>query len=264
MGLVLQNMNKYTRKWKEKSGKFSGKEIMDWFGGITAPMRTSLDDMSFNKRSAVVIVGASGSGKTYFANKLINHFPNFVLCSHDECYAKAMSDLNKLEGPEVEDRMIVNLEKMLRNAAKNNKNVILDGLFVDIIVRVAIIETLRTLGFEIHIVYITTDTFEKTISEYAIKRSVQKYLHNMYSEKHKAELTAQELLSKVKCVVQIFAEENGLTEEEVYLSFCNNPEVVDTARWIAGASIQELEKHNVYWQERVEAFMWGADYYYEI
>ena len=61
MGLLRQNLNKYTHIYQKNMGFISDTTIREWFGKGTE-VRTEIKDMSFPKRSAVVMVGVSGSG----------------------------------------------------------------------------------------------------------------------------------------------------------------------------------------------------------
>lgn len=263
MGLLQQNLNKYTRIYESKQGYISDTMMKEWFGK-SADKRTELKDMSFNKRSAVVMVGVSGSGKTHFARQLIKQFPGFVLCSHDECYAKAMVELNTTDEYALDYKMTELLEKMLKSAVKNNQNVIFDGLFVSPVVRAALIETLKKFGYEVHVVYITLQTLVDTLAQKVAMKAIQTKAHRLYCLKHKNALTAQRMITIRNQAIALYAEDNGLTEDEVISLFLKDPNVIAECKRGAEAAMNEVEMHGVQHQEATNAFMLGADYYYEI
>lgn len=264
MGLLQQNLAKYTHIYEQNHDYITDAMLVNWFGK-SAVKRTELEDMSFTKRSAVVIVGVSGSGKTHFAREFVKTHPNFILCSHDECFAKARIELSgKRTEYELDNRMNENLEKMIRSAAKRNNNVIFDGLFVNLVVRAALLNTLRTMGFEIHVVYITLNTLISNIKLYASLKAIQTQAHRLYSIKHKTDLSAQQIVTNRHKAIELYAEDNNLSVEEAAIQLSNTPEVVRLAKEGLENSIYEIECHLVQQQELNQAFMLGADYYYEL
>ena len=263
MGLLRQNLNKYTHIYQKNMGFISDTTIREWFGKGTE-VRTEIKDMSFPKRSAVVMVGVSGSGKTHFARELVKAFPGFVLFSHDECFAKASIECKGGREADLDIRMNIHLEKMLSNAVRNNQNVVFDGLFVSPVVRAALINTLKAMGFQIHVVYITLETLVEKLPEYAVMRAIQHFTHKEYCKQHKSTLSAQQMVTLRYNAIAKYGEDRGLTEDEVIQSLINHPEIVKSYKLGAENAIREVEQHGVKHQELIGAFRFGADYYYEI
>ena len=186
------------------------------------------------------------------------------MCSHDECYAKACVELNTTDEYALDYKMTELLEKMLKSAVKNNQNVIFDGLFVSPVVRAALIETLKKFGYEVHVVYITLQTVVDTLAEKVAMKAVQTKAHRLYCLKHKNALTAQRMITIRNQAIALYAEDNGLTENEVISLFLKDPTVIADCKSGVEAAMKEIEMHGVQHQELTNAFMLGADYYYEI
>lgn len=263
MGLLQQNLTKFTRIYEQTNGFITDNMLVSWFGK-SAVKRTELKDMTFTKRSAVVIVGVSGSGKTHLAREFIKVYPNFVLCSHDECYAKAMIDMRTRDEAQLDVRMTEYLERMIRSAVKHNNNVIFDGLFVSPVVRAALINTLRTMGFEIHVVYLTLEHLNRHLTDYSILKAIQTQAHRLHSLKHKNELSAQHIVTNRHNAVELFAEDNNLTVDQAIDMLASHPEVGKMALDNYQNAVNEVESHLVAQQESAKAFMLGTDYYYEL
>ena len=69
MGLLLQNLDRLRKEVEKAQGKVSTATMKEWLGNQKAIKRDcSLDDVAFEEKSAVVIVGISGIGKTTFKN----------------------------------------------------------------------------------------------------------------------------------------------------------------------------------------------------
>ena len=264
MGLLQQNMKRFTIEYYAAGGFISGETLLKWFKGKVAEARTmdEFNTIQFEAMSAVVMVGVSGSGKTHFAHEFVKTHPGFILCSHDECYGKAMIDFGKLEGEDVDARMYEYLERMLRSAKKRKQSVILDGLFVSPVVRAAVLNTLRDYGFKIHVVYITISTVAKNANEYFFKRAVEMQVFRHYCLKHK-ELTAQRAITLRRDAVKMYCEENGITVDELYESYKNDPVIMADMEKSADAALFEIDQQVLKQQEITGAVMLGADYYYE-
>ena len=264
MGLLQQNLKRFTNEYMAAGGFITGEAMLKWFNGKGTMVQTDLDKMSFTRMSAVVMVGVSGSGKTHFAREFVKTHPGFVLCSHDECYGKAMADLKIVNDDIVDARMNEYLDKMLKTAKKNRQHVILDGLFISPVVRAAVINTLRTYGYQIHVVYITIETLANNATEYFFKRAVEFQIYREYCMKHKGTLSPQRMIAIKNDVVKLYCEEKGMTVEELYEIFANDPVTLMEMENNMNTAIKEIEEQQVKDQADTGAFMLGADYYYEL
>ncbi len=265
MGLLQHNMKRFTDEYYAAGGFINDETLLKWVNCKVAEFRT-IDDLnknSFEEMSAVVIVGVSGSGKTHFAHEFLKTHPDFVLCSHDECYAKAMVDLDCFEGEEVDAKMYEYLDEILKSAQNHKKSVILDGLFVSPVVRIAVLNTLRKYGFKVHVVYITIATVAKNANEYFFKRAVEMQVFGKYCSKHK-EMSAERIITLCGDAVKLYCEENGITAEELYESYKNDPVIMADMDAYTKAALDEIYEHWLKRQECIGALMLGANYYYEL
>ena len=139
-----------------------------------------------------------------------------------------------------------------------------DGLFVSPVVRAALIETLKKFGYEVHVVYITLQTVVDTLAQKVAMKAIQTKAHRLYCLKHKNALTAQRMITIRNQAIALYAEDNGLTEDEVISLFLKDPNVIAECKRGAEVAMNEVEMHGVQYQESTNAFMLGADYYYEI
>ena len=115
MGLLLQNLDRLRKEVEKAQGKVSTATMKEWLGNQKAIKRDcSLDDVAFEEKSAVVIVGISGIGKTTFAQEFLKKHPEFEFCSYDECYYQAARNLN-VEG----ETTAMYIAKLLKNFCSN-------------------------------------------------------------------------------------------------------------------------------------------------
>ena len=133
MGLLLQNINKFGKEYVAANGILDLVQIKKWFGNQKAIKRNcSLNEVEFEPKSAVMIVGASGIGKTTYAEEFLSTHPEFEFCSYDECYGQAYSQANERQNignqeTDINTKML--FEKIVRNANRHGKNILLDHTF---------------------------------------------------------------------------------------------------------------------------------------
>lgn len=106
----------------------------------------------YNGKTAIILMGLSGCGKSTFARAFKRNNPSFELCIFDEVelgimvrYAKERMFLSE----EVEDEMaIYEFGQLLEKCGRENKNIIVDGQFVYCNARGALLKTLRHYGYD--------------------------------------------------------------------------------------------------------------------
>lgn len=262
MGLLAKNLKKCSMEFDRRKGIFPEKELIQLFGNKRAIERKSIFDVSFDKKSAVVIVAPSGCGKTTFAKKILEKYPDFVMCSYDECYIEGVKK-SKIHIEKLNDYLMIKiLDRKLRESM--DKNLLIDGLMISPAIRMAMLNTLRTLGYEIHIVYFTTETVLSQISSVFLSRAVKYEICDRHG--YSAVQTLTELLMNrmEDNVIEKYAKERGITPEEVIRNLESHPNVQYHIRSFWDDYYYEISNYNIGVQEKRGYFKLGADYYYEL
>ena len=124
MGLLLQNISKFQKEYLAAIGAVEDTVLKRWFGNQKAIKRNcSLNEFEFEPKSAVMIVGVSGIGKTSYAQEFLANHPEFEFCSYDECFYQACSQENEqvnVSDATKEAKTKELFEKMIRNANRHN------------------------------------------------------------------------------------------------------------------------------------------------
>lgn len=263
MGLLRQNMNKYKNLFAKTGGYVTDENVIAWLGAKRGIRRKSLGAVAFEKKSAVVIIGMSGVGKSTYAKNFIKEHPEFILCSHDDNYYQAVEE-KQVIGNVAEDRMTEILEKKIRAANKNGQSIILDGMFIHPAVRAALFHTLKTFGYTIHALFFTPTYSGSVIEECTIRRSIESVLFKEYAAEWRNEKTITQLMEARERIIEIYAEKFGVDSEEVYTRYRKHPEV-QVFMNVYSAGYQNELMHNGYEYQALKGFfMLGADYYYEL
>lgn len=126
MGLFVDYMHSFVTGYNNANGNPTRKIISSWFGGDKkAVWRNGYEEqMVFEQKSAVVVIGVSCIGKSTYAKNFIKTCPDFTFISYDECcYQKA--DELKAGTKFSESRIVEILEE--RILGYSDKNLFIDS-----------------------------------------------------------------------------------------------------------------------------------------
>ncbi len=264
MGLLLQNITKFRKAFEATKGRYDRDTIIEWFGNQKAIQQTcDLENVVFESKSAVVIVGVSGIGKSAFAEKFLKSHSEFEFCSYDEFYYEVMAQTNN-NGEEAYLRTNEIFERKLRNANRKSKSILIDGMLLSYGLRAAIFRTLQTFGYQIHVVYFPLKYANEKIAECSSRRAVEFYLYTKYAKENPRKYTIREAIQLRKNIISIYCENLKTTPEELYASYASNPTVKEFAKSLIQEMKNEATRNYVEKQEADNIFLCGAHYYYEI
>lgn len=175
-----------------------------FFDGITKqPVLLQNYEPVKGRKNAIVLLGQSCTGKSTYAREFIKTHPEFEYLSLDECAARELMATNVIK---IFGENILNNElgfKEFGKALEMGKNLLIDGGWLHINSRSALLKTLRELGY-------TTCAFsfmnitQKAYMERVIQRAAQN--------------TAQEMLKGAITIepvdwVQKYADTNSVSRE---------------------------------------------------
>lgn len=261
MGLLLDYMQQYAEETRRANGMVSRKTISDWFGNKQAEQRNGYEDvLSFDSKSAVVVVGVSGIGKSSYVRNFLKMFPDIKLISYDD--ANYQKEEEREKGKKVSDgRMMEIVEE--RIMACKDESIIVDSNCIHPYARAALIRFLSELGYEIHMVYFSQKYTEVNITSCLMSRAVEVTLFTEYIIQHK--LSRKPLRERMKVrddIVKIVADEKKVSEKDLRASMATNPTTLATFYRLVSAYKQEVDGCRMWWQEKRGLFFLGADYCY--
>lgn len=261
MGLLLDYMQMFTNEAKKVNGNVSRKTISEWFGNKQAVQRNGYKDvLSFDSKSAVVVVGVSGIGKTGYVERFIELFPHVKLVSYDEANYKKEDE--KERGKKVYDGRALEIveEEILKY---KDESIIVDSVCIQPYARAALFRFLADLGYEIHMVYFSKEYTEANIVACLRNRAIELVLFEEYKERNKnVKMSMIEKIQVRKDIVSVVAKERGMTKEMLIAETANNMAVFFKIAFLANAYKAEVEENRVWWQEKRGLFYLGADYCY--
>lgn len=114
------------------------------------------------KSNAIIILGFSGNGKTTYINNFIKQNKDYQIASMDELGKKLIIKYNKIPGREI----VEEFGKVIEKLTNEGKNIIIDGFFLNLFTRMALIDTLHEKGYNVTVVDLTK-SINKTL-EYRI------------------------------------------------------------------------------------------------
>ena len=176
-----------------------------------------------SKKNAVILLGQSCSGKSTYAKTFLKEHPEFTFVSMDEC---AHTELQKYSTYEIIEMMnqLGNAfaddlgNDLFSNLLETNDNVLIDGGWVYLNARSALIKTLRQLGFHICIVsFLGIDPIEHQ------NRILQRSLHN-----YAANILGIDLLRSTFefDAVQLYADRLGISKTDAINSLKSLPDFI--------------------------------------
>ena len=142
------------------------------------------------KKTAVIIMGLSCTGKTTVSRFLSKRYPEFEVIGFDEIGMHLLrADKYKyIFNPSLLDKdMVIQMGELIQDAAKRNKNVIIEGGYSSMNARGAVIKTLRTLGYKKIFLLSTLSAPEEIQETCETKRALIYQYANMLEEREKAD-----------------------------------------------------------------------------
>ena len=147
------NFLKYATFIKSKSFE-SLADVMEEVSDIVIPKVDSEED-----KKALVMFGFSGNGKTTWINNWCLENPEYVVLSMDSVVRELSDKLGRqVDGMEI----TMAFSEKLDEVCSNNKNVVVDGNFLNLLTRMALVDSLHNYGFGVSLVDITP-IFDVTI-----------------------------------------------------------------------------------------------------
>ena len=211
----------------------------------------------FPEKTALVLVGTSASGKTTFAKEYVSRNKNWDYLSMDECYEQVCNE-GKTSLEEADQKMIKEFDRRLAKHKEAKKSILVDGEWIDIRTRAALLKTLSDYGYRICMILMnpSAETMSKNLRKRALFATAQK-------------------------VAVSYAKENGIPKDVMFMA--NNPleylsrELkIDTEylqSWITTSpafqieeemhfNIMESEASQIQIQFRDGIMTWGVDTYF--
>ena len=263
MGIFVQYMFQFVTAYNTANGIPTRSKISEWFRNKKAIRRSGLPG-NFNpdKKSAVVVVGVSCIGKSTYVQKFLSQYPDFEVISYDEAsYQKA--DEIQMGAKAAESRMAEIVEADILQ--KNGKNIIVDSMCINPAGRAALTRFLDNLGYEIHLIFFTQAYTEASIKKHITNRAIELTLYQEYLAKNnKNKKLMRELMPIRNNILEISATEKGISVDELKAQTEALPATLSNIMYLTRFYNNEVETHRVWWQQKRELFMLGADYYYEL
>lgn len=254
------NLRDFIAKYNDAGGTFAPDTMQSWFQTKKTRMQAYHEKMFFGlRKTAVVLVGVSACGKSRFAKEFLEKHKGFEYISFDECTFDAEAEVN-YSGEDVTDRALELVDKKFERF--KGSNILVDGLVVSIEKRAALMKTLREMRYKIYVIYFTDEYNESHIKYNVIARSVDHVLYAKMVASDPANFAF--LMSLNFNMLEVHANKEGITEAEVVAKYCNDPMVRQEIQVNYINYETERKTFCVEAQEAAQAFMWGADYYYEV
>ena len=146
--VYYNNFLKYATFIKSKSFE-SLADVMEEVSNIVIPKVDSEED-----KKALVMFGFSGNGKTTWINNWCLENPEYVVLSMDSVVRELSDKLGRqVDGMEITKAFSEKLDEV----CSNNKNVVVDGNFLNLLTRMALVDSLHNYGFGVSLVDINLD-----------------------------------------------------------------------------------------------------------
>ena len=240
-------------KSDESFGKtLSPQEVMELF----FPRKTAefSDDLNLqqNRRNAIIPVGPYCSGKTTFAKKFLEEHKDFVLVSLDKCAVEEMNDFDEFELFTMSDRTSRELgnRSFGEMIAAGYKNIVVDGNWMDVNSRGALLKTLDYYNYHTIIYLIMPD-----LEDY--KGRVKSRVYDILCSRELG-LDLQSVLERDD-LVQTYADTCGYTVEEAKneLEASDEFQEIFESEW--NSALSELFNSNFIAQLQGTIIFFGAD-----
>lgn len=173
--------------------------------------------------NAVVVVGFSGNGKSTWVDRFVESNPDYTIISMDEVIFDLFNKLKR--NPTPAEIMKEFGDKIDKNCSLQ-KNVVIDGNFLNLLTRAALIDTVKTYGYQISVVNITNKIMEVLPTR----------IMDVASEKLNVRLNDQN-----------------------NANYQNNPIYIDTKKEVIESYLKEREESNIKEQLLLDLLSLGAD-----
>jgi len=263
MGNFVNYMYKFVADYNQSNGTMSRKKISEWFKNKKAVERNDFSsEYICGQKSAVVVVGVSCIGKSTYVQKFVMQNPGFEVISYDEaCYQRA--DEIKSGAKTSESRLIEIIEQQILDA--RDRNIIVDAMCINPAPRAALLRFLADLGYEIHLIYFSQAYTEANIKKCITNRAIELALYQDYLETHDmSKMSIREIMLIRKDILEICAKERSVSVEELKLQTASLHKTNSNIIFLTQEYNEEVEENRMWWQEKRELFMLGADYYYTL
>lgn len=263
MGLFVEYMYTFVKEFNDVNGIVTRKKASEWFQNKKAIRRNGYkDQMILENKSAVVVVGVSCIGKSTYVQKFLKQFPSFKHISYDEaCYQKV--DEIKDGAQDKECRIVEILEEQMLKA--QNVNIIVDAMCINLASRAALLRFLKDLGYEIHLIYFSQAYTEANINKCIVNRAIEITLYQDYLATHNTSKMYMRDIMKIRGdILAIYARKRGITIQELMTQTLSLPETMKNTVSLVSFYDNEVKENRMWWQEKRELFLLGADYYYEL
>ena len=260
MGLFVDYMKKLALEFQRANSNPTRQMYYNWFGSDKkAIVRSGYDhEIVLGHKSAVVVIGASGLGKTTRAKEVLEAHPEMAFISYDEAAYQYKDEVNA--GSKKSDIRIVEIieERLMEN---KDRSVIIDSSCVNPASRAALLRFLRDMGYEISIIYISV---KNGMGEKLLRRAIELTLFQDYLNTINSNRTSMKELMPVRERISPFmAEKLEMDEEELIAETQKRSETLVFMLKLQDAYQTELVKYRVEWQEKRELFQLGTDYFYQ-
>lgn len=132
---------------------------------LTIPKKTNKED-----KRAVVMFGFSGNGKTTWINNFCYDNPDYIVLSMDSI----VNDLGRKLGRKVNTvEILAAFSEKIDEVCSKYNNVIVDGDFLNLFTRMALVDSLHTYDFKVTLVDITP-IFDITIKNRIMSKASEK------------------------------------------------------------------------------------------
>ena len=148
------------------------------------------------KMEAILVSGFSGNGKTTWINEFLRKRPDYKLVSMDEATRKIIKKYNATRLDErIYQEILQEFGTQLEVHANLGESIILDGLFINLLTRLALIDTLHDLNYPITLVDLTPNIHKtlKSRIEDEVKKVIEYGKKQGYSREKLEELVEKQI-----------------------------------------------------------------------
>lgn len=163
MNVYYDNFSRY----KDFVTNFDGDSYIDLVEDVQRLVIPKIGDDE--EKHAVVMHGFSGNGKTTWIKNFCLEHPEYTVLSMDTVVRKRQEELGRrIEGMEITEAF----SKAFDEACSSSKKIIVDGNFLNLLTRMALVDSFHMNGYSVSLVDITPIfdiTIEKRIMDEASK-----------------------------------------------------------------------------------------------
>lgn len=163
MNVYYDNFSRY----KDFAANFDGDSYIDLVEDVQRLVIPKIGDDE--EKLAIVMHGFSGNGKTTWIKNFCLEHPEYIVLSMDTVVRKRQEELGRrIEGMEITETF----SKAFDEACSSSKKIIVDGNFLNLLTRMALVDSFHMNGYSVSLVDITPIfdiTIERRIMDEASK-----------------------------------------------------------------------------------------------